>query len=151
MNLQDFLILNLMIYLYVSYNYIVTKNNYYVQQKIKCELKNNIISTIFVIFQCVFLEEAIFRVYINEILSYYISDKLTVKIVLALSFSLAHIHNYYLLREFHLKNIRTTISQVVITFLLSYYYLQELSILNSLLVHLYTNLVGLFINWIYYI
>jgi membrane protease YdiL (CAAX protease family) len=150
--LIDFINLNLIVFIFTAYNYIniVRNNNIYFEFTRTFRNKNKIIANIKTSIRGVIVEDIIFRVYLHELLTYFIINRLLIKFIVATCFSLAHISNYYIAKEDNIHNIRLTISQMIFTFILSYYYLQEESPLLSMLLHQYVNLVAIFFNYLFF-
>ncbi len=148
----EFINLHLIIFIHTGYNYlnIVRNNNIYTAFITVFHDKNKIIQSIIFSLKTVVIEDILFRVYLQEFLTYVITNNIIIKLIVSTCFSIAHITNYYIAKQNNIHNIRLTLSQIIFTFLLSYYYLQELSPLQSLLIHQYVNIVATFYNCIFF-
>jgi len=145
---NSFINLHILILFFSGYNSIIINRNdkLYKQFHILFTEKELLIKYIKNTLEHVCYEELIFRVYLNDLLSFFIEDVNNLHLISSLCFSLGHIINYYQLKTYKLNNIRMTINQVVYTFILSFFYLQEMTPLISLICHLYTNVLCIIIN-----
>ena len=83
-----------------------------------------------------------------EALDYFVEYHNCTHFISSLIFSLSHIVNYILARQYTLNNIRMTIAQIIYTFILSYNYLQNTTPLGSLIIHQYANIFCILIQYI---
>ncbi len=146
----EFINLHILMFIFCNYNIIVAINNkiYYKHIKNLFIIRDNLITFIKKTLHHVCIEELFFRVYLNEFLEY--CEFENIHIISSICFSLGHIVNYYQLKQLEMHNIRMTINQIVYTFILSYYYLQQSTPLISLLYHQYANLFCIAINYYNY-
>ena len=149
--ITQFINLHLLMLLFTYYNYIIAVRNININSYLKILFNTNEVfyKYLYGCFKFVFIEELWSRVYLNELL-YYITDTENIHLYSSICFSLGHFINYFKLKRINTHNIRMTINQVIYTFFLSYYYLQALSPLNSLLCHLYANMFCIFTNYLLY-
>jgi membrane protease YdiL (CAAX protease family) len=98
----------------------------------------------------VLYEEFIFRICLTKILEIFIENTYYIRIISSICFSLAHIQNYYYSKKFNLHNIVMGTSQVIYTFILSYFWLQNIHPIYSLLIHHYVNAIYFLINKLLY-
>lgn len=140
---SSFINLHILILLFSNYNNIIIRRNDNLDKhfRILFTQKDILIKYIKNTLEHVCYEEVLFRVYLNDLLSFIIIDVNYLHLISSLCFSLGHIINYYQLKKYELNNIRMTINQVIYTFILSFFYLQEMTPLISLLCHLYCNLL----------
>ena len=100
------------------------------------------------LFLLAFIEEVVFRKYLNELLTDYFNQDF-VHIITSLSFALIHITNIFLFeKELGLKIYVSLFVQITRTFILGMYLsLLYKNILYSTIFHLAFNLSQLLINW----
>ena len=150
--IKDIINLHLIMIIFTTYSNIIINNNFVLLQNMQNIWKNKdqIVNLIKLSLTSVFIEEVCFVVYLNEFLHYLTYDITLIQIIISISFSLAHIINYFNCKKENLQNIRLSISQNIYTFILSYYYLRHITPLKSLILHQYCNLFCILYNIIYY-
>lgn len=90
----------------------------------------------------VLVEEYIFRILLIEFTnSFNLSSNLT-NIIVSVIFSLSHYTNHTAI-----FNIYSCVNQLIYTFLMFYFFLSQNSVLASFLMHLYSDLICLLINY----
>jgi hypothetical protein len=148
--INEYICLHLIMILFCWYNFIVltlNKENYKITKNI-FRIKSNLREFTLSIINIIFIEELCYRVYLNEILDYFVEYHNSTHFISSLIFSLSHIVNYILARQYKLNNIRMTIAQIIYTFILSYNYLQNTTPLGSLIIHQYANMFCILIQYI---
>jgi hypothetical protein len=151
--------LHILMLIFSSYNYIVSKFNSQTYIHLHRLFTNIEILQEFVqmLLKIIFIEEICYRVYLNEIIEYILdyfvenhNCTYCVSFISSMCFAFSHIVNYYLVKKHTLQNIRMTIAQVIYTFILSYYYLQNTTPLGSLILHIYSNTFCLILQYCFH-
>jgi hypothetical protein len=148
--IEAFTCLHILILIFSSYNYIVSKLNYRIYNTLHklFTKREELLEFVPMMLKTIFFEEICYRVYLNEILDYITYD--WTPIISSSCFAVSHIINYYLVKKYNLQNIRMTVAQVIYTFLLSYYYLQNTTPIGSLFVHQYANIICLILQYYFH-
>lgn len=150
-NFYNFINLHFIVGIFACTQYFISKQN----EKIYCDFHDtlavnvNLISHLKFITRAVVIEEAFFRVYLNEFLGHFFENT-HLHLISSICFSLCHMHNYFEQMDLELRNIKLIIIQVIYSFILSYYYFQHITPLYSLLLHAYANITStLILSYIY--
>ena len=149
---QEYIYLHLLIILFSSYNYTVAKYNFKIYNTLHklFTKKDELFEFVSLMFKIIFIEELCFRVYLNEILDYFVVYHNSTQFISSICFSLSHIINYFLARNLKLQNIRMSIAQFIYSFILSFYFLQNTTPLGSLIIHQYSNMFCILIQYCFH-
>ncbi len=142
LTINNILLFHFNIYIFTSYAFLCSKNHYNLYRVFK-QLFTNKQKTLELLHTSVVavcIEEICFRIYLPELLSYFIANTLYINIITCLAFSIGHIINYFQARQFNLHNFRISLAQIIFTFILSYCFLLDNTPLITLLLHQYNNL-----------
>ena len=147
---EEFIYLHILIIVFSWYSYTVSKLNFTIYNTLHKMFtnKDQLLEFVQMVFKIIFIEELCYRVYLNEILDYIAYD--WTSIISSICFSFSHIINYFLARKLKLQNIRMSIAQIIYSFILSFCYLQNITPLGSLIIHQYTNMVCLVIQYCFH-
>ena len=148
--IEDIIRLHIIMLIFSWYNYYVSKLNFPIYNTLHklFTKKEQLIEFVQIALKIIFIEELCYRVYLNEILDYILYD--WAPIISSICFAVSHFVNYHLVKKYNLQNIRMTIAQVIYSFVLSYFYLQNTTPLGSLILHQYTNMICIILQYYFH-